>query len=76
MAGVHTRVTAACQQYYLQYRRQAHVTPKSFIASVEGFKQLYRSGARAPAVPHTMLPPSNFIVSAYINPLLCVRVQP
>jgi dynein heavy chain len=48
-AAVHTRVTAACQQYYLQYRRHAHVTPKSYIASVEGFKQLYRSDNSAPA---------------------------
>lgn len=42
MAAVHQRVAAACQQYFLQYRRQAHVTPKSFIAALEGFKQLYR----------------------------------
>ena len=41
MAWVHTRVTSACQQYHLQYRRAAHVTPKSFISALETFHQLY-----------------------------------
>lgn len=43
ISWVHTRVTKACQQYYLQYRRAAHVTPKSFISALEGFQQLYSS---------------------------------
>ncbi|KAL4552567.1 hypothetical protein Ndes2526B_g02495 [Nannochloris sp. 'desiccata'] len=43
MSWVHTRVTKACQQYHLQYRRAAHVTPKSFISALEGFHQLYSS---------------------------------
>lgn len=41
MASVHERISSACQQYYLQYRRQVHVTPKSFIASIDAFKTLY-----------------------------------
>jgi len=41
MATVHERITGACQQYQLQYRRQVHVTPKSFIASIDSFQSLY-----------------------------------
>jgi len=41
MASVHERVSSACHQYQLQYRRQVHVTPKSYIASIEGFQSLH-----------------------------------
>ena len=41
MALVHTQVTAACLKYQLEYRRAAHVTPKSFISALETFHLLY-----------------------------------
>lgn len=43
MAWVHRRIIAACQEYYVQYRRQVHVTPKSYIAALEAFRSLYIS---------------------------------
>lgn len=43
MACVHMQVTAACQEYYEKYRRQAHVTPKSYLSFIAGFKALYTS---------------------------------
>ena len=41
MASVHMQVTDACTEYHEKYRRQAHVTPKSYLSFISGFKELY-----------------------------------
>ncbi|KAI3432720.1 hypothetical protein D9Q98_004263 [Chlorella vulgaris] len=41
MASVHVQVTAACQEFFEKYRRQAHVTPKSYLSFINGYKALY-----------------------------------
>lgn len=41
MASIHNRVTSACGDYMLRYRRTAHVTPRSFLSFIAMFKELY-----------------------------------
>ncbi|XP_052872308.1 dynein axonemal heavy chain 8 [Anopheles cruzii] len=42
MAFVHNRVAEVCTEYYERFRRQAHVTPKSFLSFLDGYKRIYR----------------------------------
>jgi dynein heavy chain len=41
MAFVHNLVATACTNYFVQYRRQTHVTPKSYLSFVNSYKQVY-----------------------------------
>lgn len=41
MAFVHDYVAEICQLYYERFRRQAHVTPKSFLSFLDGYKKIY-----------------------------------
>lgn len=42
MAFVHDLVTDACDQYFQQFRRRTHVTPKSFLSFLNSYKVLYK----------------------------------
>ncbi|XP_054710373.1 dynein axonemal heavy chain 5-like [Uloborus diversus] len=41
MADIHELVAEQCAEYYQKFRRPAHVTPKSFLSFINGYKQLY-----------------------------------
>lgn len=41
MGAVHIRVTKACTEYFERFRRHVYVTPKSYLAFVNGYKDLY-----------------------------------
>jgi dynein heavy chain, axonemal len=43
MAQLHARVSVACQEYLVQYRRTVHVTPKSYLSALNTFQELYRN---------------------------------
>ena len=43
MALLHANITRACQEYLEQYRRQLHVTPKSYLAFLDTFCELFTS---------------------------------
>eukprot|EP00798_Chlamydomonas_sp_ICE-L_P031303 gene31303-6451_t len=42
MAHVHVFVTAACHEYFEKFRRHVYVTPKSYLAFIQGYKDLYQ----------------------------------
>ena len=41
MGHVHVFVTAACHEYFEKFRRHVYVTPKSYLAFIQGYKDLY-----------------------------------
>ncbi|EEB13574.1 ciliary dynein heavy chain, putative [Pediculus humanus corporis] len=41
MAYVHDNVNDICVAYFNKYRRQTHVTPKSFLSFLDGYKKIY-----------------------------------
>lgn len=46
MATVHDQVSGICQEYFSRFRRQTHVTPKSYLSFIHGYKQIYRDSRK------------------------------
>lgn len=42
MGIVQDNVADTCVAYYDRFRRQTHVTPKSYLSFLEGYKLLYK----------------------------------
>lgn len=42
MGMVQDNVADTCSVYYDRFRRQTHVTPKSYLSFLEGYKVLYK----------------------------------
>ncbi|XP_041975311.1 dynein axonemal heavy chain 8 [Aricia agestis] len=47
MGMVQDNVADTCVKYYDRFRRQAHVTPKSYLSFLEGYKKLYTDKHRS-----------------------------
>ena len=42
MGTIHHTVGLTCVEYFERYRRTAHVTPKSYLSFLEGFRNIYK----------------------------------
>ncbi|KAK9841874.1 hypothetical protein WJX81_008571 [Elliptochloris bilobata] len=41
MGSVHSAVTVACHEYFERFRRHVYVTPRSYLAFLAGYRELY-----------------------------------
>ena len=41
MGNLHHSVADTCGQYFAKFRRSTHVTPKSYLSFISGYKQIY-----------------------------------
>ncbi|RXM37302.1 Dynein heavy chain 8, axonemal [Acipenser ruthenus] len=41
MGNFHDKVSVTCETYFQRYRRRAHVTPKSYLSFINGYKTVY-----------------------------------
>ncbi|GFR25537.1 dynein heavy chain 5, axonemal [Trichonephila clavata] len=46
MGDMHNLVAEQCSEYYQRFRRPVHVTPKSFLSFINGYKKLYEEKHR------------------------------
>jgi len=42
IANTHLMVTAECEQYFSQFRRNVYVTPKSYLSFIDAYKLVYK----------------------------------
>ncbi len=60
-------VAELCAEYFQRFRRQTHVTPKSYLSFIAGYKELYRQKREEIEIMAQRMKTGNLVLNIHVN---------